>query len=131
VIKLPEVFNPYRHVLVAPFEDLIPDDANHAPNDLVRFLDEFYAFHELRTGHGLEDQERRREQIYAHAERSRTPSDKHARKTQSKRHSLSLESNSRSAARMRQTSRQSRPILRFRPTVLPLPSSDLPSPSAR
>jgi TIR domain len=69
VIKLPEVFNPYRHVLVAPFEDLIPDDANHGPNDLVRFLDEFYAFHELRTGHGLEDQERRREQIYAHAEK--------------------------------------------------------------
>jgi TIR domain len=69
VIKLPEVFNPYRHVLVAPFEDLTLDDPNHGPNDLVRFLDEFYAFHELRTGHGLEDQERRREQIYAHAEK--------------------------------------------------------------
>ncbi|HZC36430.1 MAG TPA: toll/interleukin-1 receptor domain-containing protein, partial [Chthoniobacterales bacterium] len=69
VIKLPEIFSPYRHVLVAPFEDTTPGDATNSGNDLVRFLDEFYAFDNLRTVHGLDDQERRREQIYAHAEK--------------------------------------------------------------
>jgi TIR domain len=69
VTKLPEVFNPYRHVLVAPVENSEQNSGVANETELVQFLDEFYNSENLRSARDLniQDQERRKNQIFAGA----------------------------------------------------------------
>lgn len=69
VTKLPEVFNPYRHVLVAPVESSEQNNSVANETELVQFLDEFYNSENLRSARDLsiQDQERRKNQIFAGA----------------------------------------------------------------